>query len=102
MGAAPLATGMGEDSESFLPWLLDAAKEPTPRSPLIHDKWTVRDGDWKLILPKNKQRAKEYPDGELYDLKADRAENRNQIDAKPEKAKRLRKVLAEFLQQSPK
>ncbi len=44
--------GMAEDSVSFLPYLLDAGKTPTKRPPIIHDRWTIRDGDWKLILPR--------------------------------------------------
>ena len=92
--------GMAEDSVSFLPYLIDANKSPTKRPPIIHNRWTIRDQDWKLILPKNKNKAKENPSGELYNLKEDIAEQRNLVTVKPDVVERLRKQLSSFLSTS--
>ena len=87
---------MGEDSVSFLPYLPDAKKAPFARPAIIHDKQTIRDGDWKLILPKPKKN-KSAPAAELYNLRNDLAEEHNLISQHPEVAKRLRDALQSLL-----
>lgn len=99
VGLEQIPEGMAEDSVSFLPYLLDAAKAPEKRAPIIHDRWTVRDGDWKLILPKNKHKAKKYPAGELYNLREDLSEQHNLISEHPEMAQRLHERLSSLLSQ---
>ena len=92
LGEAERPEGVAEDSVSFLPWLLDAKKAPGPRPAIVHDRRTVRDGDWKLILPKKSGRG-EDPATELYDLHVDLSESRNLSDEFPEVVDRLRQQL---------
>ena len=91
-----IAEGMAEDSVSFLPYLLDAGKTSTKRPPIIHDRYTIRDGDWKLILPRNKNKAKENPSGELYNLKEDLPEQHNLVTIKSDVAEELKTKLSSF------
>ncbi len=37
--------------------LLDPARAPSPRPPIVHDPETLRDGDWKLLLTADAQRV---------------------------------------------
>jgi arylsulfatase A-like enzyme len=99
VGLEQIPEGVAEDSVSFLPYLLDAAKAPEKRAPIIHDRWTVRDEDWKLILPKNKHKAKKYPSGELYNLREDLSEQHNLISEHPEMAQRQHERLSSLLSQ---
>jgi arylsulfatase A-like enzyme len=102
MGSPCVPEGAAEDSESFLPYLLDAAKAPAPRAPIVHDVWTIRDGDWKLILPRGKQapqgKAPRKPAGELFNLREDLAEQHNLLTEQPERAQRMRTQLEAILQ----
>ncbi len=84
---------VAEDSVSFLPWLLDAEKPPGTRPPIVHDRWTLRDGDWKLILPRKKEGQ-----AELYNLRADRSEQHNLIEEQPARAQRMKTTLAKILE----
>lgn len=88
--------GMAEDSVSFLPYLVDVDKPPAKRAPIIHDRLTVRDGDWKLILPKLKGNIQGSPAGELYNLKTDLAERTNLISKHPDIAQKLAAQLSSF------
>jgi arylsulfatase A-like enzyme len=88
--------GMAEDSVSFLPYLFEADKEPAKRPPIIHNRWTIRDGDWKLILPRNKKKASKEPT-ELYNLKTDVSEQHNLIAQHPDIARRLEDELDAWL-----
>jgi arylsulfatase A-like enzyme len=67
----------------------------------VHDAWTIRDGDWKLILPRGKQasqgKAPRKPSGELYNLREDLAEQHNRLAEQPERAQRMREQLARIL-----
>lgn len=85
--------GVAEDSVSFLPWLLDAAKEPSARPAIVHDRRTLRDGDWKIILPQEKD-----GEGELYNLREDLFEKRNRIRGEKERAGRMTIQLENFMQ----
>lgn len=97
VGQKKIPEGMAEDSVSFLPYLLDTDRTPEKRAPIIHDKNTIRDGDWKLILSKKKKKAKQSPSGQLYNLREDLSEQRNLILKNPEIANRLKEQLEAFL-----
>ena len=91
VGQKNIPEGMAEDSVSFLSCLL--GKEDSKRAAIIHDRRTIRDGNWKLILPKNKKQG----NGELYNLKDDISEKDNVIEKYPEIADKLRGRLGEFM-----
>lgn len=83
---APVPDGAAEDSESFL----DAVRKPGAgkrKAPMIHHsidgRFAIRDGDWKLVMPKGKLLA------ELYNLAEDVSEKRDLANEKPEIVSRL-------------
>jgi len=94
--AKKIPEGMAEDSVSFLPYLLNADKAPAMRPHIIHNKSTIRDGEWKLILrnPGQRKRGKGAATGELYNLKTDLAEQKNLILKHPEIARKLKEKLS--------
>lgn len=108
--ASDLPAGTAEDSVSFLPWLVNPDKLASVRTPIIHDGATIRDGDWKLILPKQRRRSKQKTPSkkqankpkkaqvtaELYNLKTDLSERTNLIERHPKIAARLKQQLAAF------
>ena len=94
VGQKNIPVGMAEDSVSFLT-SLRGAKSAKKRPPIIHDHRTIRQGDWKLILPKNRQQGK----GELYNLKDDISEKNNLIDKNPDIANKLRSQLEKFMKE---
>ncbi|MDF7799070.1 arylsulfatase [Pontiellaceae bacterium B1224] len=71
----------GEDSQSFASVLIDPESD-YDRLPLLNHgndgRYSITDGNWKLVLPKGKKGA------ELYDLSTDRLEKKNVADAHPE------------------
>lgn len=83
----------GEDSVSFLPWILDATKPAAPRPAIVHDEWSIREGDWKYIVARKRGTLGGGPvntfPAELYNLDKDRGEKNNLIDQQPELAKKL-------------
>ncbi|MBD3676288.1 MAG: arylsulfatase [Planctomycetaceae bacterium] len=87
-GAEDLPESAGEDSVSFLPYLLDPKKPPSERPPIVHDGRTIRDGDWKLILPGGRRRNESS--GELYNLKEDLFEQHNLYQKQPERVQRMK------------
>ena len=101
VGLKQIPQGMAEDSVSFLPYLLDSAKAPAARAPLVHDDRTLRDGDWKLILSGKKRErsgkdAKPAP-AELFNLRNDLTEKHNLISEHPERAQRMQEELKAIL-----
>ncbi|MBI2479941.1 MAG: arylsulfatase [Planctomycetia bacterium] len=100
VGHEPLPDGVAEDSVSFLSYLLDANKAPTPRPPIIHDRSTIRDGDWKLILPKQGNRKRVESTAQLYNLKEDLSEQRNLVSLHPDLARRLEQQLSSWLKEA--
>lgn len=98
-GAGNLPGEAAEDSVSFLPWLVESGKSPARRPPIVHDRRTIRDGDWKLILPRPGN-AGARATGELYNLKTDLGEQTNRIADHPEIAEQLRTSLRSILEQS--
>jgi arylsulfatase A len=93
--------GVAEDSVSFLPYLLDSAKAPAARAPLVHDDRTLRDGDWKLILPR-KKRERGSKDAnpttaEIYNLREDLAEQHDLFAEQAERARKMQEKLKAIL-----
>ncbi len=97
INAKPTPKGTAEDSVSFLPHLLDPTRPVSKRPPIIHDRWTIRDGDWKLILPRRNHREKTKSPLALYNLKTDLAEQRNLAEQHPQVVNRLKKQLEHAL-----
>lgn len=99
-----LGSGMAEDSFSFAPVLLGAAK--SRREAVVHHSGTgmfsIRSEGWKLILgrgsggftaPVKVIPAPGEPEGELYDLREDPHEDHNLYAQLPEVVKRLKDTL---------
>jgi len=91
-----LPPGMAEDSVSFLPYLTDPNRPAEIRPPVVHDRWTVREGDWKLILPKRGKNSAKGATAQLYNLKTDLAEQTNLVTRHPDIAQRLEARLSSF------
>ena len=90
------------DSFSLLP-LMRGGHWARPRPPVIHHSsagmFAIRDGRWKLVAG-NGSGGREKPSGkpferpyQLYDLQADRSEQRNVYDSNPTVALRLEREL---------
>ncbi|MEQ1851240.1 MAG: arylsulfatase [Chthoniobacteraceae bacterium] len=100
-----LPASAAEDSISFLPILLgkDGPRRTTLVSHSINGSFAIRDGNWKLCLcagsggwsaPRPGSPAeKDLPADQLYDLAADRAEQKNLAAANPDVVKRLAALL---------
>jgi len=88
-----LPDGAGEDSVSFLPHLLGAAKGPV-REATVHQSsagdLAIRQGPWKLIFFKSGKR-------ELYNLKDDLSETRDVLAANPDEVERLAKLMQQYI-----
>ena len=88
-----------EDSESFLPTLLN--QEQPPRSPILHGGKVIRDGDWKLINTKGSRgfNAERRQYGiELYNLKEDLSETNNLASKMPEKVESMKAKLRDVFE----
>jgi len=87
---ATLPDDAGEDSQCFASVLRDPLAD-LKRLPLINHgndhRYSITEGDWKLVLPDGKR------DAELYDLSSDPAEARNLADQHPERVKGLTKKI---------
>ena len=90
------------DSYSLLPVLL-GKQDTINRAPVVHHsgggKFAIRDGNWKYIEglgsggftePKFPEPGPGDPEGQLYNLKTDIAEQENLYDAEPEKVEELK------------
>ena len=93
LGEEGRSDGVAEDSVSFLPWLLDSAKAAKPRPAIVHDRSTLRDGDWKLILPKKKGGTRE-----LYNLRQDPGEQHNRSQEDAARAQQMQSTLNKIKQ----
>ncbi|MEQ9453572.1 MAG: sulfatase [Phycisphaeraceae bacterium] len=84
----------GVDGRDITALLLDEKSASTPHDALFIEA-TVRRGDWKLIL---------HPDGrmELFDLKNDPAETKNQSVDKPELVEELKALMPRDLLRPPR
>ena len=98
-----LADDGGEDSQSF--WsVLTAGTRKQPRVPMVHHSasgyFAIRDGDWKLNLQgtrRGKGRSGEVR-YELFNLKADPAEEQNLHSRHPEVVARLEAQLTSLVE----
>jgi arylsulfatase A-like enzyme len=102
---AKIPVNAAEDSVSFLPALLgtEGVKRTALVSHSINGSFAIREGNWKLCLcagsggwsaPKPGTPAeKDLPADQLYDLAADRAEQKNVAAEHPEIVKRLSGLL---------
>ena len=96
VGLEHIPAGNAEDSRSFLA-CMDSTSKISKRDFIIHDKNTIRDGDWKLILPKNNKQKQANPNGELYNLSDDISEQNNLIEKYPDIAQKLKARLDNYL-----
>ncbi|YCM42779.1 sulfatase-like hydrolase/transferase [Verrucomicrobiaceae bacterium 227] len=92
---ATLPENAGEDSQSFATILTNASSRHQ-RLPLINrgqgeDRYSITDGNWKLVLPGKGAEV------ELYDLQADPAEKKNRAAAHAEKVRKLQKKITEIV-----
>ena len=78
-GQKNIPEGMAEDSISFHAHLVGDKVKPEPRPAIVHDRKTIRSGDWKLILPGMHGRKQT----ELYKLSEDPGETQNLYAAYP-------------------
>lgn len=97
---AKLPANAGVDSFSILPVLRGAErKEPTHPFVIHHSisgRFAIRKGDWKFLACKGSGGWSKGDDGQpsqLYNMTADRKESNNLVDAKPEIAAELTKLL---------
>ena len=97
-----LPDNAAEDSVSFLPALYGKEVED-PRVDIVHHDWdghfAIRQGDWKLILKKEKHVKNPKVNTQLYNLKEDLAEKENLSIEKPEKVAELLTLLESYIEQ---
>lgn len=100
VGLHKIPEGMAEDSVSFLPYLMNSEKAPERRAPIVHDRQTLRDGDWKLILPRGRGKQGKKTRGELYNLREDLAEQNNLYAENPDRVQRMTLVIDSLIRQA--
>lgn len=97
-GNASVPAGMAEDSVSFFPHLAEDLP-PAKRPPVIHNNSAIRDGNWKLILPKGKRSRRGEPNTvQLYNVRNDIGEKTNLISQNADKAEALKQKLQSFIE----
>ncbi len=103
-----LPTGAGEDSVSFLPALLGEDSVPLREATVHHSvdgTFAIRQGKWKYIDgqgPGSNQwdgPRDGDPPAQLYDIEADRHEDRNLFEDHPEVVARLKGLLQRYKDQ---
>jgi len=109
IAGAKLPDGAAEDSVSLLPVLLgtDGPRRQTLVSHSINGSFAIREGNWKLCLcagsggwsaPKpGTPQERDLPPDQLYDLAADRSEQKNVAADHPEIVKRLSDLLDKYI-----
>ena len=75
----------------FLPSLLAADGTFVQRPPSIQGRFTICDGDWKLILPKQRRKSMPAAVVEVYNLNTDCGEQTNAISQNPRVAEQIRR-----------
>lgn len=105
IAGAKVPSAAGEDSVSFLPALLGTATEPLREATVHHSVdgvFAIRQGKWKFIDgqgPGSNQwdgPQEGDPPTQLYDLEADRHEDRNVVVEQPEIAGELKALLERY------
>ena len=101
----PLEKGQGEDSYNLLPILKGETEKPV-RQAIVHHSlngtFAMRIGEWKLILGKNSggftkiTPADDAPEGQLFNLKEDPAEQTNLYNEKPNIVRKLKQTLKRY------
>lgn len=97
----PLPGSAGVDSFSILPLLQGRQTQAAPTHPyIIHHsisgRFAIRQGKWKLVACKGSGGWSKGDDGkpaQLYDMSADRGEEKNLIESKTDEARRLADLL---------
>jgi arylsulfatase A-like enzyme len=109
IAGAKLPASAAEDSISFLPVLLgaDGPRRQALVSHSINGSFAIREGNWKLCLcagsggwsaPKpGSPQERDLPADQLYDLAADRAEQKNVAAEHPDIVKRLSDMLDKYI-----
>nr|WP_246114658.1 arylsulfatase [Rubripirellula tenax] len=92
---ATLPDNAGEDSQSFASVLTNASADHQ-RLPLINrgeadGRYSITEGNWKLILPNKKQKH------ELFDVRSDPAETKNVADQHPAKVQQLQEQITRIV-----
>jgi arylsulfatase A-like enzyme len=109
----PLKDNEGEDSFSLLPLLLDNHSEKYSREATVHHSingnFTIRKGDWKLLLSadsggwsypkpgKDDKVIATLPPNQLYNMKTDPSETKNLCDQYPEIVTELKTLLLKYI-----
>ena len=109
----PLKDNEGEDSFSLLPLLLDKNPEKYSREATVHHSingnFTIRKGDWKLLLSagsggwsypkpgKDDKVIATLPPYQLYNMKTDPSETKNLCDQYPETVKELKALILKYV-----
>jgi arylsulfatase A len=109
----PLKDNEGEDSFSLLPLLLDNHAEKFSREATVHHSingnFTIRKGDWKLLLSadsggwsypkpgKDDKVIATLPPNQLYNMKTDPSETKNLCDQYPEIVTELKTLLLKYI-----
>lgn len=104
-----LPNDSGEDSYNILPALLDELDGTPIREAVVHHSgsgaFAIRQGKWKLIVklgsggwtdPKNGKPEPGGPEGQLYDMEVDIAEQRNLWLERPDVVKKLTGLLEKY------
>lgn len=107
---AQLPANAGEDSVSFLPVLMGTTNAALREAVVHHSiegKFSIRQGQWKLILAPGSggwgkpgdvaARAAGLPEHQLYDLERDLAESHNLVAAHPAEVARLTALLERYV-----
>jgi arylsulfatase A-like enzyme len=105
-----LADNTAEDSKSFLPALLGKKLDDEARKGIVHHsdagKFSIRAGDWKLVLSTGggtrRKNPKDMPvinpaDIELFDMENDPGESTNVQHLHPEVVEELKTLLARYI-----
>ena len=106
-----LADNEGEDSYNLMPLLLKKNYRKTIREATVHHSidgsFTIRQGDWKLLLAPGSGgwsdprpgKDKGLPAVQLYDMKSDPGEKTNVYAEHPEVVSRLTALLRKYIQE---
>lgn len=105
-----LPDNAGEDSVTMLPYLTGEATSQLRDGTIhhsIHGKYSIRQGDWKLLFhggsggwsfPRHPEEYASLPPLQLYNMKDDPSETKNVIDEHPELVKSLVKLTQEYIE----